>query len=109
LLGDALAHTLARAGTRAAPDGFTWKHDPLHATMGPYPYRLDHASQYWRRVMCPVLVVDGARSVLNLSEAERAARRACFAGARHHVLADAGHMMQRHRPQELARLLATLA
>jgi pimeloyl-ACP methyl ester carboxylesterase len=108
LLDEALALRLAAAGTREVDGGVTWKHDPLHATMGPYPFRRDHAVRYWRRIACPVLVVDGARSMLNLPDAERAARRAELPGSRHVVLDGAGHMMQRHRPAELAQLLREL-
>jgi pimeloyl-ACP methyl ester carboxylesterase len=105
LLGEALALRLAAAGTREVDSGLTWKHDPLHATMGPYPFRRDHAAQFWRKVACPVLVVDGARSIMNLPDAERAARRAEFASCRHEVLDGVGHMMMRHRPEALAHLL----
>jgi len=76
--------------------------------MGPYPFRVDHAAQYWRRITCPVLCVDGAKSMLNLGDAERAARRAHLSNVRHVVLDGAGHMMQRHQPAALARLLAAL-
>ena len=73
-----------RAPCRAAS---SWKHDPLHLTFGPYAYRLETAIKYWQRVTCPVLIVDGAQSTLNLPDAERAARRAHFANHRHVVLA----------------------
>jgi pimeloyl-ACP methyl ester carboxylesterase len=115
LLGEALARDLAAAGTRPASPaeaidgGVAWKHDPLHVTEGPYPFRRDHAARYWRAITCPVLVVDGERSMLNLPDAERAARRADLARATHVVLPGAGHMMQRHRPAELAELLLALA
>jgi pimeloyl-ACP methyl ester carboxylesterase len=109
LLGEALAHELAVAGTRPVDGGFAWKHDPLHVTEGPYPFRRDHAASFWRRIACPVLVVDGERSMLNLADAERAARRAEIPNCRHALLAGAGHMMQRHQPEALADLLLTLA
>jgi pimeloyl-ACP methyl ester carboxylesterase len=109
LLGDELAHRLAAAGTRRDGDALVWKHDPLHATIGPYPFRVDHAARYWRKLACPALIVDGAESRLNLSDAERAARRAELPTARHVMLAGAGHMMQRHQPAALAGLLVTLA
>ena len=110
LLGEALALELAAAGTRASEDGgLVWKHDPLHVTMGPYPFRRDAAAQYWRRITCPVLIVDGAETRMNLPDPERAERRACFAHHRHVTLPGAGHMMQRHQPEALARLLLELA
>jgi pimeloyl-ACP methyl ester carboxylesterase len=108
LLGEELALRLAAHGTRPVEGGFVWKHDPLHLTMGPYPFRRDAAAQYWKRIACPVLIVDGAKSTLNLGEAERAERRSYFAHAKHVVLPEAGHMMARHQPAELATLLAGL-
>ena len=101
LLDDATARRLAEVGTKAVDGGVVWKLDPLHNTIGPYPYRLETAKKYWARVACPVLCIDGARSKLNLGEHERAARRAVFANATHLVL-DAGHAVQRHRPAEVA-------
>jgi len=95
----------AEAGTRPVDGGFAWKHDPLHMTMGPYPYRLDTAIKYWQRITCPVLIVDGADSQLNLPIGERAARRAHFANHRHVVIPGAGHAIQRHQPAALAELI----
>jgi len=80
----------------------------LHLTMGPYPFRTDNAAQFWRKITCPVLVVDGADTQLNIHEAERAKRRAYLPNHRHVVLAGAGHMMQRHQPDALARHLLEL-
>jgi pimeloyl-ACP methyl ester carboxylesterase len=108
LLAEELALRLAGAGTRHTDAGLVWKHDPLHATMGPYPFRVDHAAQYWARIACPVLVVDGAESRLNLGDAERAARRAHLPDHRHVMLPGAAHMMQRHQPAALAALLRDL-
>jgi pimeloyl-ACP methyl ester carboxylesterase len=103
LLGEPLARKLAELGTRPAPNGgLLWKHDPLHTTFGPYPYRLDTARRYWERITCPVLAIDGAQSRLNLSDDERASRRASFKSIRHLVIDDAGHALQRHQPAALA-------
>lgn len=110
LLGEELAKKLAAAGTRTTEDGaLVWKHDPLHLTMGPYPYRTAYAAQYWQRITCPTLIVDGAQTMMNLPETERAARRAYFPNHRYVVLPGAGHMMQRHQPEALANLLLELA
>lgn len=108
LLDEPLARQLAEAGTRPAPgtDGLVvWKHDPLHNTIGPYPYRLETARRHWEKIACPTLIVDGAESRLNLPEAERASRRASFANHRHVVVEGAGHSPQRHQPQRLAELI----
>ena len=105
LLDDATAQRLAEVGTTAVDGGFVWKLDPLHNTLGPYPYRLETAKKYWAKVMCPVLCIDGARSKLNLGDEERATRRAVFTKATHLVL-DAGHAVQRHRAAEVAAAIA---
>lgn len=105
LLDEDTARTLAIAGTREVPGGVSWKHDPLHMTMGPYPYRLDVAMQFWRRVICPTLIIDGAESRMNLPFAERARRRECFLNHRHVTVEGAGHAVQRHQPAEVARLV----
>ena len=85
-----------------------WKHDPLHRTQGPYPFRRDFAAQFWCAIACPVLAVDGADSRLNLSEAERASRRSELRNVRHVVVPAAGHMMMRHQPVAIAGLIADL-
>ncbi len=109
LLGEALSLRLAEHGATRTEDGYVWKHDPLHLTSGAYPFRRDAAAQFWKRITCPVIVVDGAKTELNLPEPERALRRGYFANVRHEILAESGHMMARHQPEELARILATLA
>lgn len=109
LLDEAHARVLAAAGTRPVEGGLAWKLDPLHQTIGPYPYRLETARRYWERVTCPVLCVDGAQSRLNLAEAERAARRASFANVSHLVIEGAGHAVQRHQPARLAEAILGLA
>jgi pimeloyl-ACP methyl ester carboxylesterase len=108
-LGDELARRLAEIGTRAVDGGFVWKHDPLHRTAGPYPFRLAVAIRYWQRISCPVLFVDGADSRTNLADAERARRRAYFSDHRHVVVADSGHAIPRHQPARVAELLLELA
>jgi len=108
-LDPAAARALAELGTRAATGGgYVWKHDPLHMTFGPHAFRLDIAIKYWQRVTCPVLILDGADSKLNLPIDERARRRAHFANHRHVVVPDAGHMIPRHQPAAVAELLRTL-
>jgi pimeloyl-ACP methyl ester carboxylesterase len=102
------ARALAELGTREVAGGHVWKHDPLHLTFGPHAFRLAVAVTYWQRVTCPVLIVDGADSKLNLPIDERARRRAHFANHRHVVVPDAGHMIPRHQPAAVADLLRGL-
>jgi pimeloyl-ACP methyl ester carboxylesterase len=106
LLDREQAMRLAEQGTRLADwGGVQFKHDPLHMTRAPYPFRLDVAEQFWARVSCPVLLVEGADSVFRQAPEESARRAAVFANARSALLEGAGHMMHRHKPAELARLL----
>ena len=107
-LTEARARQLAERGTRAVEGGLVWKHDPLHRTAGPYPFRIDTAIRYWQRITCPVMIVDGADSKLTLPADERARRRACFANHRHVVVPDAGHMIPRHQPARVAELILEL-
>ena len=92
LLDAALSRELAEHGTVEDADGRRrFKHDPLHATTGPYGYTLDAAKRFWRAITCPVLLVDGAESEYRLGDADE--RIACFMQAHHEILPGAGHMM----------------
>ena len=104
LLDAGLARELAERGTVEDADGRRrFKHDPLHATTGPYAYQLDASQRFWRAITCPVLLVDGAESEYRLMDV--ADRVACFMQVHHEILPGAGHMMQRHQPAALATLL----
>ena len=76
-----------------------------HATAGPTPFRVAYASEFWRRITCPVLLVDGAESSFRHAAEESERRAAFFAQADRASLAGAGHMMQRHQPATLADML----
>jgi pimeloyl-ACP methyl ester carboxylesterase len=108
-LGEAQARRLAEIGTRTTDGGVVWKHDPLHRTLGPYPFRLDVAVKYWQRITCPVLILDGGDSRLTLPADELARRRAHFVNHRHVVVPGAGHKIPRHQPARVADLLLELA
>ena len=100
-----LALFLAERGTVPAPGGRAFKHDPLHLTRGPYPFRLDLWKAYFAAIQCPVLLLDAADSELP-PPPDMAERLAAFARPpRRAMVADAGHMMIRHQPAEVARLL----
>lgn len=108
LLDPALALELAEHGTRVTEAGTrVFKHDQMHLTMGPYPFRLEVARSFWQRVTCPVLLVEGAESKMRHHKDEAQSRYASFADARQEVLQGAAHMMQRHQPAALAKLLTT--
>jgi pimeloyl-ACP methyl ester carboxylesterase len=106
LLGRPLARRLAEQGTAPALGGrLRFKHDPLHATPGPYGFSVDIAGSFWSRVKAPTLLVEGGESHLRLSAAEQARREAYLPVAKKITIAGAGHMMQRHQPDALAREL----
>lgn len=105
LLSSERALALAELGTRSVDGGRCFKHDPLHLTMGPMPFLLDVAEQFWRRITCPVLVIDGAESEHRLNASEHDRRVSLIPNAQQLVLPDAGHVMQRHIPELLAKHL----
>jgi len=106
LLTDELAIELAGRGTTRTAEGkYRFNHDPVHLSMGPYPYRVEVAQQFWSRITCPVLLVEGGESAFRHAGAERERRYGTFANRRIEVIDGAGHMMQRHQPQALARAL----
>lgn len=101
-----MARFLAEKGTTAALGGrVRFKHDPLHATPGPYGFSLAVAEQFWRRVRCPTLLVTAAESHMRHSPSEEARRIKCFTHARRAVVEGAGHMMQRHQPKKVGELV----
>ncbi len=108
LLDERRALALATHGTRAVPGGFTWKHDPLHLTQGPYPYRVDTATQFWQRVTAPVLYVEGAQSRFRLADADTERRLAAFPRCARAVIPDAAHMMMRHQPAAVAAAIESV-
>lgn len=105
-LSPELALKLAEWGTRPVPEGRVFKHDPLHLTLGPVPYSIATAGQFWQRITCPVLLVEGGDSTLKPSEEEHARRSSYLQNKRSVSIPAAGHMLQRHAPVELAGLLA---
>lgn len=103
MLDDALAHFLAEKGTREVEGGRSFKHDPVHLTRGPYPFRLSNVVPFWERIDCPTLLIDAAAS--DLQAPDRAERHSKFRHAREVIIPDAGHMMIRHQPQRVAEVL----
>lgn len=107
LLTRDVALELASHGTTRTADGrFHFNHDPVHLSMGPYPFRVEVARQFWSRITCPVLLIEGEKSAFRHAGPERERRYSTFADASIEVIDGAGHMMQRHQPDALARVLA---
>ena len=92
---------LAEHGTSPVAGGRAFKHDPVHVTRGPYPFRLEQWSRYWKAVRCPVLLLEGERTELP-PPPDMPARVACLRDARTRVIPGAGHMMIRHEPAAVA-------
>jgi pimeloyl-ACP methyl ester carboxylesterase len=106
IVDEATALALAARATREVPGGLAWKHDPLHRTMGPYPFRLDVATGFWQAITAPVLYVDGDRSLLRLPEDETTRRLSNLRAVRRATIAGAGHALARHQPAAVAATLA---
>ena len=88
-----LSLRLARHGTRQGGDGrYHFKHDPLHVTRGPYPFRLDVARSFWRRIACPLLLVEGSESPFRERVLAEPSRSADFPDAQRAVLDGAAHI-----------------
>jgi pimeloyl-ACP methyl ester carboxylesterase len=100
----ATARALAEKSALAVDGGFSFKHDPLHVTPSPFPFDLARVKEFWNAVRCPVLLVQGGETELPIP-ADIEERIACFRDARQAVIPGAGHMMMRHRPEEVARLI----
>jgi len=101
-----LALFLAERGTRPLPDGTRqFKHDPLHMTPGPYPFLLDVASSFWRRITCSTLHVLADASEFQASEALKNEYLRHFQKARVAHVSDSGHMLHRHQPTAVATLI----
>jgi pimeloyl-ACP methyl ester carboxylesterase len=77
----------------------------LHVTRGPYGFDASVAERFWRRIPFEVLLVEGAVTEMRLPEDELARREAAFLRRKKRIIPGAGHMMQRHRPAELAAIL----
>ncbi len=100
-----MALQLATWGTRKEGEGVAFKHDSLHLTQGPTGYSVDVALEFWQRIPCPVLLIDGGDSRMRLGPKEHARRTGGLANKHEVEIAGAGHMIQRHQPAELARVL----
>ena len=62
-LQEALPLALAQAGMKQNDAGkWLWKFDPLHRTAAPQPFYTAQAIEFFRRIACPVLIVDGKQS-----------------------------------------------
>ncbi len=109
-LDEKMALQLAERACLQLPSGeWVFRHDPLHATRSPVGFELMVARRFFAAITSDVLSLEGAPSSFRLSGDDRRGRLAAFEQARsmrEHTIADAGHMMLRHTPDETARVLA---
>lgn len=99
------ARRLAEWGTESTPQGLRWRHDPLHKTRSPQPFRLDQAKAFWQRIELPTLLLYGEQSpILKLSDHPE--RMAAFPQAEIRAV-PAGHNLHLHQSQTLAELISS--
>jgi len=104
-LPDAIARHLALHGTREVPGGLrTWKFDPLHSTRSPQPFYEAQARAFWARIACPVLYVEGARTLLSAAEGLIDERLRLLRATRV-TIPDAAHHPHLEQPEATARAL----
>src|SRR5262245_16062989 len=115
-LPEQTARELALLGTRAREDAtLERKVDAMLATLAvDGPVNLDYVMAWWRRIVAPTLVVNGAESgefwrrkagAIYLEPEDLRRRLACFRSVRFVEVAGAGHMVHFDRPRELVRAL----
>lgn len=101
-----LALELARTGMRRLDNGsWVWKFDPLHRTAAPQPFYSRQAIEFFRRIECPVLIVNGADSRMT----PRPDFEERIGAIRHRAVAEvenAGHMIHHDNPGKLAELVS---
>ena len=99
-----VARHMAGHGTRESDGTRVWKFDPLHQTTSPQPYYVAQAREFWRRIACPVLYVEGGESPFRLAEDDLEARLAALR-ARRVTIEGAGHHPHLERPERMAEVL----
>lgn len=106
-LNAALALDLARAGMKQNDKGkWVWKFDPLHRTAAPQPFYTEQALEFFRRIECPVLIVEGEAS----RQTRRTDKQERYDAIRNHrrmIIDQAGHMVHQDNPVALAEVIAT--
>ena len=101
-LSSELALDLARSGMRQNAKGkWVWKFDPLHRTTSPQPFYSAQATEFLRRIECPVLIIDGKQSH-HSQRPDRQQRLAVTRNKRFVEIDDAGHMVHQDNPEALA-------
>jgi pimeloyl-ACP methyl ester carboxylesterase len=100
----AVARHLVEFGTHSADGGRMWKFDPLHQTRAPQPTYVAQAREFWKRVSCPVLYVEGSESLLRLPPAD-VDERVTALHAQRVTIPGSGHHPHLEQPDALVRVL----
>jgi pimeloyl-ACP methyl ester carboxylesterase len=105
-LSEAFSLELARAALKQNANGkWAWKFDPLHRTTAPQPFYTEQALQYFHRIDCPVLIVEGKES-RQTRRTDKQERYDAIADQRRIVIENAGHMVHHDNPGRLAQVAA---
>lgn len=98
---------LARAGMKQNDKGkWVWKFDPLHRTASPQPFYTAQALEFFGRIACPVLIVDGQES----RQTRRTDKQQRYQAMQDHrlvTIGNAGHMIHHDNPERLAEVVRT--
>ncbi len=98
-----MAKILAKDCTELFDQGFRFPHDNLHLSRGPLPYQEELALQFWKEITAKTLLISAQQSEFKNEAYQR--RIASFPNATEITIASAGHMMHRHQPLEIGRVL----
>ncbi len=102
-LSGEMALRLAGTNTEPGPNGWMWRHDPLHRTPSARPFRIDEAMCLWAKLPMPVLSIYAEQS--EWLPADLPARHAVVPQLRAGVLLGAGHNLHHEQPETIAHLL----
>ena len=99
------AEELAQTGMKQNANGkWVWKFDPLHRTSAPQPFYTEQALEFFRRIACPVMIVNGGES-RHMRRSDKQERYAALRDHRIVTVENAGHMVHQDNPARLAELL----
>lgn len=97
-----LALHLVRSGMKQkGNEKWVWKFDPLHRTTAPQPFYTGQALEFFRRIDCPVLLVQGKES-RRTPRPDMEQRLEAIACRTLVEIEDAGHMVHHDNPEGLA-------
>lgn len=101
-LGRKSAVRWASGGMKSTRNGtWIWKFDPLHRTTAPQPFYSGQAIEFFRRIHCPVLLVQGNES-RHTPRPDMRQRLEAIAERRTVGIEAAGHMVHQDNPEALA-------